>query len=64
MTKLTKWTKVALDLEIHSMIDKIQIAEREKFSLIKDRDKSEIVADCAKLGIKEFIKIHHLEITL
>jgi len=62
--KLKKGMRLLLDLHTHTQIDLIQIAERKKFSSIRDRTKEQITEDCVKLGIKEYIKQNGLKIAL
>jgi len=59
-----KWTKILLDLKTHRWLEKIQDAEVDRFGWLKRRKKEDIIEDCLKLGIKEFIKTHDLNIKL
>jgi hypothetical protein len=59
-----KWTRLQLDFETHNLIQKIQIAEIDKFSYLEKRNMDEIMKDALKLGLREFIKTHDLNITL
>ena len=62
MTKLTKGVNVRLDLETHRTIERIRIAEGEKFSLPVLRRKETICESLIEIGLKEFIRIHELDI--
>lgn len=59
-----KWTKLQLDFETHNLIQKIQIAEMERFSYIEKRNMDAIMMDALKIGLREFVKIHELDIKL
>jgi len=61
---LEKWIRVYADHETHEWLEKIQLAEKSKFSYIKKRRKEVIAADVIKVGIAEFIKQHKLDIKL
>ena len=62
MAKLTKGIHVRLDLETHRTIERIRIAEGEKFSLPVLRRKETICESLIEIGIKAFIKEHELTI--
>ena len=62
--KFKKWTRLLLDIDTHTKIEKIQLAESEKFYLPMKRTKQDVMEDCLKLGMKEFVKIHELDIKL
>jgi len=61
---LDKWIRVHADHETHEWLERIQIAEKQKFSYLKKRRKEVIAADVVKVGIAEFIKLHNLNIKL
>ncbi len=50
-----------LDLDIHEQLAKIQRAEAVKFNKRKRR-KDDLLEDIIRHGMKEFVKIHELEI--
>jgi len=62
--KLRKGMRLLLDLEVHSMIEKIQISEQETHGLPYKRKKEEIVESCLRIGIREYIKQENLKIAL
>ena len=61
---LLKWIRIRTDLEVHDWLEKIQVAEKSKFSYLKKRRKEEIASDVLKEGIASYIKSHQLEIKL
>jgi len=62
MPKLKKSIILRLDIETHRLLERIQLAEAEKFSYPKSRRKEDLAEDILELGISEYTKTHKLKI--